>query len=292
MDLPREETMGILIKGKPVADSITQELIEEVIKLKEKDILPKLGVVRVGKNQSDLAYERGALKRMAKCGIEAQVFESPENISQEDFIAKLTEINGDASIHGILVFRPLPKHIDENAVKYIISPEKDLDSFSPVNVAKVTEGDETGFPPCTPTAVMEMLKFYGVDLKGKHAVVVGRSMVVGKPVAMLLLKENATVTICHSRTRDLPAICRQADILIAAVGRAEMLDASYIKTGAIVIDVGINVSQEGKLVGDANTKDCMEKASMITPVPAGVGSVTTSVLAKHLVKACKLQKGI
>src|SRR6056297_2988742 len=284
--------MGILIKGKAVADSITEELIKEVRELKAKDILPKLAIVRVGKNESDLAYERGALKRTEKCGIKVKVFETEENISQEDFIAKLTEINEDASIHGILVFRPLPKHIDENAVKHIISPEKDVDSFSPVNVAKVTEGDESGFPPCTPTAVMEMLKFYGVDLKGKHAVVVGRSMVVGKPAAMLLLKENATVTICHSRTNDLPGICREADILVAAVGRAEMVDASYIKTGAIVIDVGINVNKEGKLVGDANTASCIEKASMITPVPAGVGSVTTSVLAKHLVKACKLQSGI
>lgn len=284
--------MGVLIKGKPVADSITQELIEEVMKLKEKNIFPKLGVVRVGKNESDLAYERGALKKMEKCGIIAEVFESPENTSQEDFIAKLTEINGDANIHGILVFRPLPGHIDEKVVKHIISPQKDVDSFSPVNVAKVTEGDESGFPPCTPTAVMEMLKYYSVDLKGKRAVVLGRSMVVGKPAAMLLLKENATVTICHSRTKDIPGICREADILVAAVGRAEMVDASYIKEGAVVIDVGINVNGEGKLVGDVNTGGCIEKASMITPVPAGVGSVTTSVLAKHLVKACKLQTGI
>lgn len=284
--------MGVLIKGKSVADSITEEVIEEVRKLKEKNILPKLGVVRVGKNESDLAYERGALKRMEKCGIVAEVFESPENTSQKDFIAKLTEINGDANIHGILVFRPLPGHIDENAVKHIISPEKDVDSFSPVNVAKVTEGDETGFPPCTPTAVMEMLKYYCVDLKGKRAVVLGRSMVVGKPAAMLLLKENATVTICHSRTNDIPGICREADILVAAVGRAEMVDASYMKEGAVVIDVGINVNGEGKLVGDVNTEVCIEKASMITPVPAGVGSVTTSVLAKHVVKACKLQIGM
>ncbi len=281
--------MGVLIKGKPVADSITQELIKEVMKLKEKNIFPKLAIVRVGKNESDLAYERGALKRMEKCGIVAEVFESPENTSQEDFIAKLTEINGDANIHGILVFRPLPGHIDENAVKHIISPEKDVDSFSPVNVAKVTEGDETGFPPCTPTAVMEMLKYYSVDLKGKRAVVLGRSMVVGKPAAMLLLKENATITICHSRTNDLPGICKEADILVAAVGRTEMVDASYIKEGAVVIDVGINVNGEGKLVGDVNTVACMKKASMITPVPSGVGSVTTSVLAKHLVKACRLQ---
>ncbi len=281
--------MGVLIKGKPVADSITQELIKEVMKLKEKNIFPKLAIVRVGKNESDLAYERGALKRMEKCGIVAEVFESPENTSQEDFIAKLTEINGDANIHGILVFRPLPGHIDENAVKHIISPEKDVDSFSPVNVAKVTEGDETGFPPAPPTAVMEMLKYYSVDLKGKRAVVLGRSMVVGKPAAMLLLKENATITICHSRTNDLPGICKEADILVAAVGRTEMVDASYIKEGAVVIDVGINVNGEGKLVGDVNTVACMKKASMITPVPSGVGSVTTSVLAKHLVKACRLQ---
>jgi len=281
--------MGQIIKGKPVADSITEKLIEEVKRLKGEKIFPKLAIVRVGKNESDLAYERGALKRMEKCGIETEIIEMPLEIPQENFIDKLSQINRDKSIHGILVFRPLPRQIDEKAVKYIISPEKDVDSFSPVNLAKLTEGDETGFPPATPTAVMEMLKFYGVGIKGKHVVVLGRSMVVGKPVAMLLLKENATVTICHSHTNDLQGMCRTGDILVAAVGRAKMIDASYIKEGALVIDVGINMDENGKMCGDVDFESCKGKASMISPVPGGVGSVTTSVLAKHVVKACKLQ---
>jgi methylenetetrahydrofolate dehydrogenase (NADP+)/methenyltetrahydrofolate cyclohydrolase len=284
--------MGIVIKGKAVADAITESIIKDVEAIKEKGLSPKLAIVRVGEDPSDLAYERGALKRIAKCGIEAVVVKLPLNIPQNEFIDKLTGINEDKNTNGILVFRPLPKHLDENIIKHIISPEKDVDSFSPVNVAKVTEGDETGFPPATPTAVMEMLKFYDVDLKGKHAVVVGRSMVVGKPVSMLLLKENATVTICHSRTKDLPGICRLADVLVAAVGRANMIDETFLKEGAVVIDVGINMDENGKMCGDVDFESCLDKASMITPVPAGVGSVTTSVLAKHVVKACKLQIGM
>ncbi len=281
--------MGMILKGKAVADSITESVIADVEILKEKGTTPKLAIVRVGADPSDLAYERGALKRMEKCGIEVEVFELQEDISQKDFIEGLKRTNEDVRIHGILVFRPMPKYLDEEAIKYVVSPEKDVDSFSPVNVAKVTEGDETGFPPATPTAVMEMLKFYEVDLNGKHAVVVGRSMVVGKPLSMLLLNENATVTICHSKTSNLAEMCRSADVLIAAVGRAKMIDDSFVKEGAVVIDVGINMDENGNMCGDVDFESCKDKVSMITPVPAGVGSVTTSVLAKHVVKACKLQ---
>lgn len=279
--------MGVLIKGKPVADFITELLIKEVEQLKTRNIYPKLKIIRVGQNESDLAYERGALKRMNKCGILSEIKELPLDITQEDFIKELKKVNEDKTVDGILIFRPLPKQLDEKVIKNVILPEKDIDCLSPENAAKVTEGDDTGFPPCTPTAVMEILKYYNVELKGKHVVVIGRSMVVGKPVSMLLLKENATVTICHSKTKDLPKICSNADILIAAVGRAKMVNESYIKEGAVVIDVGINVDEEGKLCGDVNTDVCLKKASMITPVPAGVGSVTTSVLAKHVVKAAK-----
>ena len=279
--------MGILITGKPVADSITEELIKEVEELKTKDIYPKLKIVRVGQNESDLAYERGALKRMEKCGIKAEVKELPLDITQEDFIKELKEVNEDKTVQGILIFRPLPKQLDEKVIKHVILPEKDVDCFSPVNVAKVTEGDQSGFPPATPKAVIEMLKYYKVDITGKHAVVIGRSMVVGKPVSMLLLKENATVTICHSRTKNLPEIASTADILVAAVGKSKKVDKTYIKQGAVVIDVGINVDEKGKMCGDVNTESCLEKASMVTPVPRGVGSVTTSVLAKHVVEACK-----
>ncbi len=281
--------MGQTLKGKPVADWITESVIKEVKEIKSKGTSPKLSIIRVGANPSDLAYERGALKRMEKCGILTEVKELSVDISLEDFIEELKKVNEDENVHGILVFRPLPKQLDEEIIKYIISPEKDVDCFSPVNVAKVTEGDESGFPPATPTAVMEMLKFYNVDLKGKHAVVIGRSMVVGKPVSMLLLKENATVTICHSKTRDLSKMCSTADVLVAAVGRAKMVDEKYLRDGAVVIDVGINVDDNGKMCGDVDFDACVDKSSMITPVPRGVGSVTTSILAKHVVKACKNQ---
>lgn len=280
--------MGIIIKGKPVADKITEELINEVEILNGKNIFPKLKIVRVGANSSDLAYERGALKRMEKCGIQKEVIELPIDISQNDFINELKKINDDESVHGILVFRPLPKQLIEEDIKHFISPEKDVDCFSPLNVAKVMEGDETGFPPCTPTSVVEILKHYSPDLKGNNIVIIGRSMVVGKPVSMLLLKENATVTICHSKTTDLPGVVSKADIVVAAVGRAKMVTKEYLKDDAIVIDVGINVDDEGKMCGDVDTTACREKCSMVTPVPGGVGSVTTSVLAKHVVKACKL----
>lgn len=280
--------MGELIKGKPVADEITLQVKDGVEELKSKNIFPKLMIVRVGEREDDLSYERAAIKRMQKCGIECEVKALNGDISQDEFIEKLKSVNNDKTVHGILLFRPLPKQIDENVVKHIISPEKDIDCFNPANVAKIVEGDKTGFAPCTPTAAMEILKFNNIELKGKKAVVVGRSLVVGKPMALLLLGENATVTVCHSKTENLNKVAAEADILVAAIGRAKMIDESYVKEGAVVIDVGINVDESGKLCGDVNTEKCKEKASFITPVPAGVGSVTTAVLAKHVLKACKL----
>lgn len=278
-----------IIKGKPVADKISEILINDVKNLKIKGIYPKLTIVRVGSRGDDLAYERGALKRCQTIDIETEVLELDENITQEDYINEIKRLNNDESVHGILCFRPLPKHLNEDEIKYVISPEKDVDSFSPINTAKVMEGDTTGFPPCTPTAVVEILKHYDVNLSGAKVVVLGRSMVVGKPAAMLLLNENATVTVCHSRTKDLQSITSDADILVAAVGRAKMVKSEFVKEGAVVVDVGINVDESGKLCGDVDTDDVLNKVSMITPVPAGVGSVTTSILAKHVVKACKLQ---
>ncbi|TQW81497.1 bifunctional 5,10-methylenetetrahydrofolate dehydrogenase/5,10-methenyltetrahydrofolate cyclohydrolase, partial [Clostridioides difficile] len=212
-----------------------------------------------------------------------------EDITQEEYIDVLKRVNDDKNVNGILCFRPLPKHLNEEVIKYVIAPEKDVDCFSPINSAKVMEGDKSGFPPCTPTAVVEILKHYNVDLKGSKVTVLGRSMVVGKPVSMLLLSEHATVTICHSKTKNLSGVAAEADVLIAAIGRAKMVDESFVKDGAVVIDVGINVDEEGNLCGDVDTNAVLDKVSMITPVPAGVGSVTTSILAKHVVKACKLQ---
>lgn len=282
--------MGEIIKGKPVGDALSEVLKGECEALVKDGIQPKLAILRVGAKANDLSYEKGALKKCETIGIETEVTELPDGTTQEEYIEVLQKLNNDSSVHGILTFRPLPEGIDEEVIKNVIEPEKDVDCFSPMNTAKLMEGDKTGFPPCTPTAVVEILKYYNVPLKGANVVVLGRSMVVGKPVSMLLLGENATVTICHSKTKDLPQVCANADVLVAGVGRARMVTADYVKEGAVVIDVGINAKPEGGgICGDVDTDSVLEKVSMITPVPAGVGSVTTSVLAKHVIKACKLQ---
>ncbi len=263
-------TKGQIIKGKPVADKISEELIKEVDLLVKEGINPKLTIVRVGARSDDLSYERGALKRCQNIGITTEVLELAEDITQEEYIDVLKRVNDDKNVNGILCFRPLPKHLNEEVIKYVIAPEKDVDCFSPINSAKVMEGDKSGFPPCTPTAVVEILKHYNVDLKGSKVTVLGRSMVVGKPVSMLLLSEHATVTICHSKTKNLSGVAAEADVLIAAIGRAKMVDESFVKDGAVVIDVGINVDEEGNLCGDVDTNAVLDKVSMITPVPAGL----------------------
>ena len=282
--------MGEIIKGKPVGDALSEVLKGECEALVKDGIQPKLAILRVGAKANDLSYEKGALKKCETIGIETEVTELPDGTTQEEYIEVLQKLNKDSSVHGILTFRPLPEGIDEEVIKNVIAPEKDVDCFSPMNTAKLMEGDKTGFPPCTPTAVVEILKHYNVPLKGANVVVLGRSMVVGKPVSMLLLGENATVTICHSKTKDLAQVCANADVLVAGVGRARMVTADYVKEGAVVIDVGINAKPEGGgICGDVDTDDVVGKASMVTPVPAGVGSVTTSILAKHVIKACKQQ---
>lgn len=277
------------MKGADVAKAMKEDLIKEVGELKEKGISPCLAIVRVGARPDDLAYERGAMKRMESTGIGCQVFELPEDISQEAFEEEFRKVNDDPQIHGILLFRPLPKHLDEEPVKAMINPWKDVDCMSPVNIAKVFSGDETGFAPCTPEAVMEMLDYYKIDLTGKKVTVVGRSMVVGKPLSMLLLKKNATITVCHTRTADLSGTCRDAEILVAAAGKAKMVTEDMVGEGAVVVDVGINVDEEGKMCGDVDYDNVEAKASYISPVPRGVGSVTSSVLAKHVVKGAKYQ---
>ena len=282
--------MGEIIKGKPVGDALSEVLKGECEALVKDGIQPKLAILRVGAKPNDLSYEKGALKKCDTIGIKAEVTELPEGTTQEEYIEALEKLNKDSSVNGILTFRPLPKGIDEEVIKNVIAPEKDVDCFSPMNTAKLMEGDKTGFPPCTPTAVVEILKHYNVPLKGAKVVVLGRSMVVGKPVSMLLLGENATVTICHSKTQDLQKVCADADVLVAGVGRARMVTADYVKEGAVVIDVGINAKPEGGgICGDVDTDAVLDKVSMVTPVPAGVGSVTSSILAKHVIKACKQQ---
>lgn len=277
--------MATIIKGADVAAAMKEQLSRETAELTVKGVQPCLGIVRLGAKPDDLSYERGAVKRCEGIGIKTKVFEYPADMAQEHLIDEIKKINNDNSVHGLLIFRPLPGHIDENAIKYVISPEKDIDCLSPVNVAKVFEGDETGFAPCTPVAVMEMLNYSGIDVKGKRVTVVGRSMVVGKPLSMLLLKKHATVTICHTRTINLQETCRKAEILIAAAGKAKMITDAFVSPGQLVIDVGINVDENGNLSGDVDFESVEKMVGSITPVPGGVGTVTTSVLAKHVIRA-------
>ena len=281
-----------IIKGKPVADRITENLIEETKNLKELDIVPKLAIVRIGENPDDMSYERGAMNRCAKIGIDVQNIVLQGDVSEGEYIEVIKNLNDDKNINGILCLRPLPKNINENKVKSIINAKKDVDCFNPINSAKLFEGEKDGYAPCTPEAVMKILNHYEVDLSGKKVVVLGRSLIVGKPVSIMLMGENATVTICHSKTENLAEEAKNADVLVAAIGRAKMVDKSYIKKGATVIDVGINVDESGNLCGDVDTESAIGIAKMITPVPAGVGSVTTSVLAEHVIKACKIQNNI
>jgi methylenetetrahydrofolate dehydrogenase (NADP+)/methenyltetrahydrofolate cyclohydrolase len=277
-----------LLTGKEVAQKMDLDIQKDVQELKARGVNPSLKIMIVGDAPDSLAYANSARKMAEKNGIACDIEQLPGTTNQDEFVNVLKQRNADKNIHGIIVMRPFPKQISEDVVKYILSPEKDVDCFNPVNAGKIMAGDMTGFPPATPQAVMEILRFYQVPMSGKEAVVVGRSMVVGKPQSMLLLGENATVTVCHSRTKDLPGVCRRADILVAAIGKARMITKDYIKDGATVMDVGINVEGD-KLFGDVDTEQAKEIAGAITPVPGGVGAVTTRVLLKHVVKAAKLQ---
>lgn len=276
-----------ILKGLPVANSINEQLIEDIKNIDGE--LPHLAIIRVGERPDDCSYERGAVKKMDKVDVRCTTYTFAADISNDEFQKEFDQINNNPDIDGILLLRPLPKHIDEKAVENRIDPRKDLDGISPVNLAKVYAGDETGYAPCTAEAVIEMLDYAGVDIKGKRVTVVGRSLVIGKPVAMLLMKRNATVTVVHTKTVDMAATCKHAEILVAAAGSAKMIKPEYVADGAVVIDVGINVDEEGKLCGDVDFEAIGNIASIATPVPGGVGSVTTSVLAKHLVKAAHMR---
>ena len=277
-----------LLTGKEVAQKMDQDIQSEVQALKGKGVNPTLRIMIVGEAPDSLYYANSAKKMAEKNGIACDIEQLPGSMSQDEFVTVLRERNADKAIHGIIVMRPLPKQIKEDVVKYVLAPEKDVDCFNPVNAGKIMAGDMTGFPPATPQAVMEILKFYDVPLAGKEAVVIGRSMVVGKPLSMLLLGENCTVTVCHSKTKDLPGVCKRAEVLVAAIGKAKMITKDYIKEGAAVLDVGINPEGD-KFVGDVDTEPAKDVAGAITPVPGGVGTVTTRVLLKHVVKAAKLQ---
>ena len=272
-----------ILKGLPVANAINEKLMEQVKSIEGP--LPHLAIIRVGERPDDCSYERGAVKKMDKVGVRCTTYTFDADIDNDTFQAEFDKINENPDIDGILMLRPLPKQLDEKQIENKIDPRKDLDGISPLNVAKVYAGDESGYAPCTAEAVIEMLDYAGIDIKGKRVTVVGRSLVIGKPVSMLLMKRNATVTVCHTKTVDMAGTCKNAEILVAAAGSARMIKKEYVADGAVVIDVGINVDDEGNLCGDVDFDAISDIAAAATPVPGGVGSVTTSVLAKHLVKA-------
>lgn len=274
-------------KGAPVAQALTERLIVKADQLKRQGIVPTLAIVRVGERPEDLSYERGALKRCEKVGIRVKQFTLPKEAGHGDLMEVIQQINADREIHGCLLFRPLPAHIDEESICAALDPAKDVDGITAGSLASVFTGSGAGYPPCTAQACMEILKHYGCDLTGKRAVVVGRSLVVGRPLSMLLLRKNATVTVCHTRTADLPAECRRAEVLIAAAGVANMIGRDHLAPGQMVLDVGINVDQDGNLVGDVDFAAADEIAGAVTPVPGGVGAVTTSVLAAHVLQAAE-----
>lgn len=284
--------MAIILKGAPVVAAMNEANAALCAQLKAKGIAPTLAVVRVGEREDDLSYERGVISRCAKVGVEVKRFLLPAAATQAELLKVIEQVNGDDGIHGCLLFRPLPKQFDDRAVRAALAPEKDIDGITDSSLAGVFTNTRLGFAPCTAQACMEILKFYGVELSGKRAVVVGRSLVVGKPVAMMLDRQNATVTMCNSRTRELPAICGQADVIVVAMGKAGAVGARHLRAGQVVVDVGIHVNAEGKLCGDVNFSEAEPIVDAITPVPGGVGTVTTSVLVGHVAEAARRSAGL
>lgn len=279
--------MGNIIDGKLVANSIKQAVKQEVEEFHKKYIKPCLAVILVGENPASLVYVNNKQKTCHELGIESKSIIIPEDFGQENLLDVIQDLNEDPAINGILCQLPLPAGYDEQAIIEAINPVKDVDAFHPVNVGRIVTGDYT-FLPCTPAGVMEMLQYYNIDISGKECVVVGRSNIVGKPMSMLLLHKNGTVTIAHSRTEDLSEVCRRADILVVAVGKPKFITADMVKEGAVVIDVGIN-RIDGKLCGDVDFENVSRKTSWITPVPGGVGPMTIAMLMKNTVTATKLQ---
>ncbi len=283
--------MAKIIDGKAIAAAIRSEVAAEAAQLKEQGIHAGLAVILVGEDPASCTYVRNKQKACVEAGLYAEQINMPADTTQEELLAKVDELNRRSDIHGILCQLPLPRHLDDKAVIAAISPDKDVDAFHATNVGHIMIGDHR-FLPCTPAGVMELIRRTGVTVEGKHCVVIGRSNIVGKPMAMLLLHENGTVTICHSRTQNLAAICREADILVAAVGRPKFVTADMVKEGAVVIDVGMDRDENGKLCGDVDYANVEPIAGAITPVPGGVGPMTIAMLLKNTITAAKLQNGI
>ena len=288
--------MAKRLLGKEVNEALVASLQTRTAALREKGVVPTLGIIRLGENPSDLSYEKGATKRAEEVGVAVKNFILPENASKEELLAVIDQVNADASIHGVLMFRPLPKHLkgDQDEICNRLDPKKDVDSMTHMSNAGVFEGQDLGYAPCTPAACMEILDHYGIDCKGKNAVVIGRSLVVGKPAAMMLMAKNATVTVCHTRTVNTAEICKRADIIVTAAGVLNSLTKDFVREGQIVIDVSMNWNPEkitskgkGGMSGDCVFDEVEPIVEAITPVPGGVGAVTTSVLMKHVVEAAE-----
>lgn len=279
--------MARLLSGKEVVAALTETIGMKAETLRARGVVPTLSIVRVGENPDDIAYAASAARRSEKCGVAVRNVCFPETVSEAALLTCIEEINADASVHGCLLLRPLPAHMDEARIRNSLLPKKDVDGITDGSLAGVFTGTGEGYPPCTAQACMEILDHYGIDVSGKRAVVVGRSLVVGKPAAMLLLGRNATVTVCHTGTHDLPAVCREADVLLVAAGRAGVVGADCFMPGQTVIDVGIHVDIDGKLFGDVDFACATAVVDAITPVPGGVGPVTASVLIKHVLDAAE-----
>ena len=280
--------MAELFKGKPVADALKEKMAADVAALKEKGITPTLAILRVGERDDDLSYERGAMKTCDSVGVAVKNVVLPADVASDTFFDALDDLNNDPEVHGILMFRPLPKHLDGEKARKMLNPDKDVDGCTDYSLAGVFTNTDLGFPPCTAQAAMEILDFYGVECKGKRAAVIGRSLVVGRPAAMMLMHKNATPTICHTRTVDTPSVVREADIVIVCAGQMQAVGKEYFREGQIVIDVGIHYNEETqKLCGDVRFDEAEPIVAAISPVPGGVGSVTTCVLVSHVVEAAK-----
>ncbi len=279
--------MAMILKGAPVVAAMNEANAARCEALKAKGITPTLAVVRVGAREDDLSYERGVMTRCGKVGVAVRQYLLPADAAQEQLLDVIHGINADPAIHGCLLFRPLPKQFDDRTIRAALSPEKDIDGITDGSLAGVFTNTAIGYPPCTAQACLEILRHYDLPLSGKRAVVVGRSLVVGKPAAMMLDRQNATVTLCNSRTQNLPALCREADILVVAMGKMGFIGGDCLREGQVVVDVGIHVNAEGKLCGDVRFAEAEPVVGAITPVPGGVGTVTTSVLVSHVVDAAE-----
>ena len=279
--------MAMILKGAPVVAAMNEANAARCEALKAKGITPTLAVVRIGEREDDLSYERGVMTRCGKVGVAVKQYLLPADATQEQLLDVIREINANKSIHGCLLFRPLPKQFDDRTIRAALAPEKDIDGITDGSLAGVFTNTAIGYPPCTAQACLEILKYYNIPLSGKRAVVVGRSLVVGKPAAMMLDRENATVTLCNSRTQNLPALCKEADIVVVAMGKMGFIGSDCLREGQVVVDVGIHVNEEGKLCGDVRFAESEPVVDAITPVPGGVGTVTTSVLVSHVVDAAE-----